>query len=134
MFLHNSKYPMRYERTLHTPAPHFHCEPKCSLINLSEKSWDGARSGEFKDQEQGEIPVSRTILNHFCSPCRSSGFIARKLCCTERLSFPPRIYKPDLHSWQSDWTPPPCLVSWKAEKRRCSDRRWYLMSRVPSAL
>lgn len=74
----------------HIPAPHFHCKPKCSLIESSEKLWDGTRSGEFKDQEWGEIPVSCAILNHFYSRCRSSGFIAGKLCCTERLSFPPR--------------------------------------------
>lgn len=52
----------------HIPAPHFHCKPKYSLIKISEKSWDGAGSGEFKDQKRGEIPISQAILKSLLQP------------------------------------------------------------------
>lgn len=105
----------------HIPAPHFHCNTKYSLIEISGKSWHGARSDEFKDQEQGEISVCCTVPNHLHSHCRSFGFIDGKLCCTERLSFTPRIYKPESHS-TTHWTLPPYIVNYKAQMRRRQEK------------
>lgn len=90
--------PWGMKEDCHIPAPGFYCKTMYSLIKISEKLWYGARNGEFKDQEWGEIPVSHTTLNHFYSHCRSSG-LCWILCCTERLSFPLRIYKAECHSW-----------------------------------
>lgn len=80
--------------------PHFHLKSKYSLIKVSEKSWDDAKSDEFRDQEWGEIPVSQATLNRFYSHCSSSGFPAGKFYWTERLSFPPRTYKSESCLWQ----------------------------------
>lgn len=93
------------------PAPDFHCKPKYSLTNISEKSWDNARS-EFKDQEQGKIPVSCTILNHSYSHCRSSG----NSCVALKgwISYPVSINQNLVHGRKPlDTTFLPCaLESW----------------------
>lgn len=107
-FYTTGNIPWGVKDNCYLPTPDFHCKPKYSLTKISEKSWDSARS-EFKDQEQGKIPVSCTILNHSYSHCRSSG----NSCVALKgwISYPVSINQNFIHGRESlDTSFLPCVL------------------------